>query len=156
MRVINSIVVHCSASSWGTASTIESWHKSRGFKCRCGRHHIGYHFVIRNAYPERGGYAGHWDGHVELGRPIEEVGAHCKGFNRHSIGICLIGNPTARTFAKSWYTKQQIESLLKLLKGLCERYAILPERVFGHYELGAKKLCPGFSLQQYRKTREII
>lgn len=76
MRRITEIIVHCSATREGkyfTAEDIDRWHKAQGFAC------IGYHFVVRT------------DGRIEMGRSIERVGAHCKGHNGTSIGVCYVG-----------------------------------------------------------------
>ena len=75
MRDINKIIVHCSATKEGQeffADDIRRWHKARGFS------DIGYHFVIN------------LDGVIEYGRDLKLTGAHCKGHNEASIGICYI------------------------------------------------------------------
>ena len=80
MRTINEIIVHCTATPEGkdyTVDDITRWHKERGFKT------IGYHYVVYR------------DGSVHEGRPLAEVGAHCKGHNAHSIGVCYVGGLTA-------------------------------------------------------------
>lgn len=77
MRNIDSIIVHCSATKAGqdfTATDIDRWHRERGFNG------IGYHYVIR------------LDGRLEKGREIDLPGAHCKGWNERSIGLCYIGD----------------------------------------------------------------
>lgn len=99
MRLINLIVVHCSATPSGrsiasggagkatAADVIDSWHKDRGFKrseqaaqeFNPHLRHIGYHFVIDI------------DGQVHTGRSRDEVGAHAANFNANSISICLVG-----------------------------------------------------------------
>lgn len=48
-------------------------HLQRGFR------DIGYHFYITR------------DGVLHHCRPVSEIGAHVRGFNRHSIGICYEG-----------------------------------------------------------------
>ena len=76
MRKIDSIIVHCSATKAGqdfTAADIDRWHRERGFNG------IGYHYVIR------------LDGRLEKGREIDLAGAHSKGWNERSVGICYIG-----------------------------------------------------------------
>ena len=76
MRTVTLIVVHCSANQAGSAfrmADIDRYHRSLGW-IGCG-----YHYVIPT------------DGTVEPGRPEEMTGAHCKGHNRHSIGVCYIG-----------------------------------------------------------------
>ena len=109
MREINKIVVHCSATQEGkniSAATIDKWHKKRGWRG------IGYHYVIG------------LDGLIELGRPVEQVGAHVKGHNKNSIGICYVGGVEAERdddgewVAKDTRTPEQKESLLMLLKVL--------------------------------------
>lgn len=80
MRKITEIIVHCSATPEGrpfTVSDIDQWHRSRGFA------QIGYHYVV------------YLDGTIHQGRPVEIAGAHCKGHNANSIGVCYIGGCTA-------------------------------------------------------------
>ena len=76
MRTITLIIVHCSANRQGSTlrmMDIDRLHHSLGWKG------CGYHFVIPA------------DGTIETGRPLEQVGAHCKNHNRYSIGVCYIG-----------------------------------------------------------------
>ena len=76
MREIKSIILHCSATPEGkdfTVADITRWHKERGFRT------IGYHYVVYR------------DGTVHKGRPVEQIGAHCEGHNKNSIGVCYIG-----------------------------------------------------------------
>tara|TARA_Y100000310_G_scaffold301361_1_gene337787 strand:- start:723 stop:1163 length:441 start_codon:yes stop_codon:yes gene_type:complete len=44
---------------------------------------IGYHFVVENVEGEF---------EVIVGRPLNIMGAHCKGFNQRSIGVAYVGN----------------------------------------------------------------
>lgn len=70
------IVIHCSATEAGRdvrAADIDRWHKQRGWKG------IGYHFVVD------------LDGNVEVGRKLNEFGAHAYGYNKISVGICYVG-----------------------------------------------------------------
>ncbi len=76
MRKIKEIIIHCSATKEGrnfTVADIDRWHRELAMLCIC------YHFVIYR------------DGSIHVGRAIEEVGAHGKGHNFNSIGICYIG-----------------------------------------------------------------
>ena len=141
MREIKSIVVHCSDSEWGDAKVIKEWHKERGFST------IGYHHVILNCYPTQEEYTEgrpniYGDGSIEEGREEKEVGAHAIGFNKTSIGICLIG--------KRNFTSEQIDSLKKLIYGLQKQYGLNNNDVFGHYELSAKKTCPNLDMRYFR------
>tara|TARA_R110002020_G_scaffold126026_1_gene283640 strand:+ start:1668 stop:2075 length:408 start_codon:yes stop_codon:yes gene_type:complete len=126
MRKINKIIVHCSATIEGqsiTADTIDQWHKKRGWRG------IGYHYVIG------------LDGLIEYGRMIDEIGAHVKGMNADSIGICYIGGLDADKEAKDTRTLEQKESLLCLLKTLKRLHP--DATIHGHREF-ANKACPCF------------
>lgn len=133
MRDIREIIIHCADTPEGrnnTVADITAWHKARGFRT------IGYHFVI------------YLDGSIHKGRPIEEVGAHCKegGHNRHSIGICYIGGRTADMKEnKDTRTPAQKQALLRLLKELLSRFP--RATIHGHREFTCKNnangKCPG-------------
>ena len=76
MRIINLIVVHCTATQGNrtlSPEALDLMHRRRGFNG------TGYHYYIRK------------DGTVHLTRPVERIGAHAKGFNASSIGICYEG-----------------------------------------------------------------
>ena len=134
MRKINKIIIHCSATPEGRDNTIEDiekWHKARGWKG------VGYHYVI------------HLDGSVHPGRDESEVGAHCSGYNSHSIGICYIGGLAKDcSTPKDTRTEEQKQSLLELLTELKERYP--GATIHGHREFAAKA-CPCFDAKyEYR------
>ncbi len=137
MREIKKIIVHCSASSWGSFKVIDEWHKERGWD-GCGYHYIipgGKPFTSKDTYREQ------WDGILETGRPIETQGAHCKGENHDSIGICLIGK------AEGLFTPRQTRTLRLLLRSLSFSFNIEPNDVYGHHEFNAGKSCPGFDVR---------
>ncbi len=138
MREIDKIIVHCSASDFGDAQLIDQWHRERGFKM------IGYHYVILNGYRRKGVYREDDDGLIEIGRPLDEVGAHCRGYNKTSIGICLIGN---RLFSE----RQLFYALPSLLKELMNRFSLGLEDVYGHREFNLHKSCPNFDIQAVLK-----
>ena len=131
MRTINLIVIHCSATEEGKEYTVEDitrWHQARGFRT------IGYHFLIHSD--------GSIDGEAEGCRSIMEIGAHAKGFNRHSIGICYIGGLLYKQPADT-RTPAQIESMRCLLKAL---QSIFPSKIIGHNEV-SNKACPCFNVE---------
>lgn len=139
MRQIDSIVIHCSDTPAGrnvSVADIRRWHLARGFA------DIGYHYVTS------------LDGQVLTGRPVEQVGAHCKqqGMNRRSIGICYIGGKTAdgKTYADT-RTPAQRQALSSLVHRLRQKYAIPESRVFGHRDF-APKACPCFDVHKERWT----
>ncbi len=126
------IIVHHSATSIGSALTLNRGHKRRGFI-----NGLGYHFLIDN------GSAGKSDGQIEISpRWIKQQrGAHCKAakMNTKAIGICLVGN-----LSKRRATRKQMESLIALINTLRRRYRIPVRNVLGHGEVrGARTECPG-------------
>ena len=102
------IVVHHSASHDVSANEIDRWHKSRGWNG------IGYHFVIRK------------NGDIETGRPISQQGAHNRGKNKTHLGVCLTGD-----FTKDYPSQEQISSLIRLVRGLKNRFDI--EKIEKHH-----------------------
>lgn len=135
MRKINEIIVHCSATPEGrhvTVATIRKWHKKRRFA------DIGYHYVI------------YLDGSIHDGRPVERVGAHAKGHNAHSIGVCYIGGVAkdGKT-AKDTRTGEQKESLETLLRSLLKQYPSI-KTISGHHDYAAKA-CPSFPARKEYK-----
>lgn len=141
MRKIDKIIIHCSATPENRdikTETIRSWHvKGRGWS------DIGYHFVIE------------LDGAVKNGRPLHRAGAHTKGENAHSIGVCYVGGVDKQNNAKDTRTHAQKESMNKLISSLLDEY---PEAsVHGHNEFSSKA-CPSFDVQKefsVRTTKKI-
>ena len=134
-RVINEIIVHCSATPEGkdyTLDTIRQWHRQRGFS------DIGYHYVI------------HPDGKVEEGRDVDIAGAHCSGHNSKSIGICYIGGLTADgKKAKDTRTEEQRTNLKALLMTMRKLYP--QAKIHGHRDFAAKA-CPSFDATEEYKN----
>ena len=75
-RTITLIILHCSATRTTQKYTFR---QCKADHMRLGYKDIGYHYYITR------------DGQVHEGRPVWQVGAHCKGHNRHSIGVCYEG-----------------------------------------------------------------
>jgi N-acetylmuramoyl-L-alanine amidase len=103
---------------------IDRVHRMRGFAC------IGYHFVI---FPT---------GEVGLGRDINQVGAHVKGHNTGSVGVCLIGN-----FNTESLEGEQYISMKYVLAALLRKLALSPERLFFHRDFNPTD-CPGSRLER--------
>ena len=126
---IDKIIIHCSATKEGVdfhVKDIDRWHKQKGYKC------VGYHYVIT------------LDGAIEKGRNEDEIGAHCKGYNANSIGICYIGGLDKEGNAKDTRTVQQRAALFLLLNQLKAKYP--NATIHGHNEF-ANKACPSFNVQ---------
>ena len=136
------IVIHHSATHFGSARVFDRAHRARGWD------ELGYHFVIDNGHGGR-------DGRVEVGsRWIKQKwGAHCGGtpnneYNNYGIGICLVGD-----FSKTLPSNRQLRSLRKLLIFLMRRYRIPPSNVIGHRDApGASTACPGNAFYRYLNT----
>ena len=132
------IVIHHSATRYGCAEHEHKSHRANGWDG------LGYHFVINNGI-RRNGF-GRPDGLVEVGDRWrgQKIGAHCrpKGdrgnyWNKHTIGICLIGN-----FEKTRATQKQMQSVIRLVRFLRARYSIPLSQIKGHGEIKPTK-CPG-------------
>jgi len=133
MRQINKIIIHCSATPEGrktSAEEIKSWHLERGFS------DIGYHYII------------HLDGSISYGRNIDKIGAHSRGQNKMSIGVCYIGGLDECLDPKDTRTPQQKESLLILLKTLKKLHS--KSVIYGHRDF-SEKACPSFNaFEEYK------
>ncbi|WP_293740751.1 N-acetylmuramoyl-L-alanine amidase [uncultured Parabacteroides sp.] len=131
MRKINLIVLHCSATRETqdyTSEQLERDHKARGFV------RAGYNYYVRRS------------GQIVPMRPLEQIPAHVKGYNRNSIGICYEGGLDAAGNPEDTRTDEQKESLKILLKLLKIRYPM--SRICGHRDLGAHKACPCFNAEE--------
>lgn len=120
------IVVHHSATRRGGAALFDKDHRAKGWEG------VGYDFVIGNG-TDTG------DGELEVTFRWREQrdGAHVKGWNEVSIGICLVGN-----FEETDPTPAQRATLETLLRHLRRRFGIPPERIVGHKTLNPTA-CPG-------------
>ena len=138
MRDINKIILHCSATREGqdiSTETIRGWHvNERGWS------DIGYHYVVL------------LDGTVDKARPVERQGAHVRGHNKGSIGICYIGGCDADMNPKDTRTDLQKESLTELISYLMDSYE--DATLHGHNEFYSKA-CPSFNVkEQYKELIE--
>jgi len=134
MREISLIIIHCSATPPTMdigADEIRKWHTGKGWS------DIGYHYVIRR------------DGVCEDGRAEKRAGAHVKGFNSNSIGVCMIGGVDAEGNSESNFTAIQWDVLEPLICILSERYP--DARITGHNdpEFNSGKDCPCFNVAEW-------
>jgi N-acetylmuramoyl-L-alanine amidase len=133
MRKIDKIIIHCSATPQFKDFDVEDirdWHVNGN-----GWSDVGYHYIIK------------LDGEIQVGRLENKIGAHVKGVNRSSIGICYIGGMDRQM--KEWQdtrTKKQKESLLKVINDLLEKYP--GSIVYGHKDFTTKKACPSFDAKK--------
>jgi hypothetical protein len=133
MREWRYIIVHHSATPTGAAKSIDLIHRRNGWDG------LGYHFVVGNG-TESG------DGQVEVGFRWRQqrVGAHARRdpaddnfWNRHAIGICLVGN-----FMKLEPSDPQFDALVRLVRQLREEYGIPADHVRPHSSV-VNTHCPG-------------
>lgn len=126
------LILHCSATRCDRDYPVEQLlrdHKARGFRT------AGYHFYIRR------------DGSVTQHRRLLEVGAHCRPWNRCSIGICYEGGLDAQGHPADTRTPEQTEQLILLLMRLVK---LFPEaKIRGHRDMPGSipKACPCFDAE---------
>lgn len=97
---------------------------------------IGYHFGIEKIRGQT---------EILMGRVTDRPGAHCRGNNSDSIGICFVGN-----FDVDQVPIENWEYGIKLVKFLVRTYGI--KKIVGHTELNSNKSCPGknFDMDKFR------
>ena len=126
---IKLLVVHCSDSEDGKSLTALDLHKMH---LNFGWDGIGYHKIINRS------------GKIENGRPEYWVGAHVKGKNNISLGVCLIG--------RHKFTKKQFISLEKVLRKW--KFLYPNAKVVGHRDTGnTDKTCPNFDVETWIKDK---
>lgn len=131
---ITKLVVHHSASPRDTTTVakITEWHKEKGFTT------IGYHKVILG------------DGSIKDGRSESTMGAHAKGANQGSLGVCLTGN-----FETEQPTTAQVRSLVVVLSDWCRQHRLKANAIYGHFNVPGgttATACPGANLKSQMST----
>lgn len=128
---IRLLVVHCSDSEDSQELTALDIHKMH---LNFGWDGIGYHKIINRS------------GKVENGRPEYWIGAHVKGKNEISLGVCLIG--------RNKFTQKQYLSLEKILKRWKSLYP--KAEIVGHRDTGdTPKTCPNFDVITWANNRSL-
>ena len=124
---ISLLVVHCSDTANNQNLSAIDIHKMH---LEFGWDGIGYHKIINRS------------GKIENGRPEYWIGAHVKGKNDISLGVCLIG--------KDNFTKSQLISLERILKKWKNTYP--NAKIVGHKDTGnTQKTCPNFDVISWSK-----
>lgn len=131
LKQVDFIVVHYTATDvrrpWGLDKLV-ACHKLRfGF--------TGYHFYITR------------DGSLYNTLPLDKQGAHSRGSNWHSIGVCYEGGVDEHIMGGDTRTPEQKKTLDILLRSLKSVY---PNAIIkGHYQMpGAHTACPGFDAEK--------
>ena len=86
---------------------------------------MGYHFYIRK------------NGDIKSTRPLERIGAHARGFNSESIGICYEGGLDKNGKAKDTRTDAQKKAMRELVQDICHRHDIID--ILGHRDTSPDK-----------------
>tara|TARA_R110000787_G_scaffold5686_2_gene20502 strand:- start:2781 stop:3209 length:429 start_codon:yes stop_codon:yes gene_type:complete len=128
---ITELVIHYSASDnalHSDISVIRDWHViNRNFL------DVAYHFFIP------------YSGSIQVGRPELAQGAGVKGYNKHTIHICVHG--------KTDFKPVQFIMLKSLVERLCEDYPIT--KALYHRDVDGGK-CPNFELEWLKEFNEAI
>lgn len=131
MRTLNRIILHCSATppdmDIGVAD-IRKWHTDKGWS------DVGYHWVIAR------------NGKVQEGRPIAIPGAHAKGHNHDSIGICMVGGVDEDGMPDSNFTRRQWAALGDLVTHIRAEHGYM--EIYGHRDYSSKA-CPSFDARAW-------
>ena len=134
MRDIKKIIIHCSATKEGQDISVENiryWHVEEN-----GWSDIGYHFIVDI------------NGFLHEGRDIDIQGAHTKGENKDSVGICYIGGLSEDMAWKDTRNKRQKDTLEIIIKYIKNLYS--EAKVYGHNDFSEKD-CPCFNAKEEYK-----
>lgn len=113
----NKIILHHAQAKVCSVEDIHQWHLKNGWSG------IGYHFLVRK------------DGTIYQGRPLDTIGAHAKGANNDSIGICAEGD-----FMKEKMNSIQLNALIDLVSYLKNKYHL---SIVKRHKDVASTNCPG-------------
>lgn len=131
-RHIGEIILHHTwrptAAQYRGEATIKAIH--RVHTQTNGWSDIGYHFLVAP------------NGDIWAGRPLARAGAHTKGRNAHSIGVCLIGN-----FDEEELGTAQRRAAVVVLRACLDRFKLHSEALNFHRDY-APKSCPGALLDK--------
>lgn len=98
------------------------------------------------------------DGSIEIGRGLDEVGAHVKGYNQRSASVVFVGGVSESGEPEDNFTPEQWRTFALLAELLEARYP--SAKLLGHRDLSPDangdgvidrhdwlKLCPSFSVE---------
>jgi len=133
LKSVKYLVIHCSATPPQMdidVSDIRRWHLDRGWS------DVGYHYIITRT------------GSLQTGRGIDTRGAHVKGHNSHSLGICLVGGVDIEGEPDNNFTSDQFETLHGLLGWLKNGFP--DAKILGHRDFeGVSKACPSMDVREW-------
>lgn len=144
LSTIDLLVLHHAKTPNGSsrygAADVDKWHKEKDFRRGLQQvevfqpqfRYIGYHGLILVS------------GELIHGRAENEIGAHAKGVNQRSLGICMMGTDK--------FTKAQWETLSKVVYAF--RMVYMGE-VIGHRDHNPEKRCPGFDVNAWLGPKQL-
>ena len=100
-NAIDMIVLHHADAKHCDIYNIHNWHLANGWSG------CGYHYFINKK------------GEIFKGRPDDTIGAHAKGYNATSLGLCFEGD-----FESEIPSQVQIDAGLQLIEYLKKKYNI--------------------------------
>jgi len=143
-RKITSIALHCSASPMGRGDdvfTVDRWHIERWGK----NSGIGYHYFIDK------------DGNIFKGRWVDYMGAHIKGYNAETAGVCREGGKDNNGNTVYDATPLQLLAIKKLSQLLIseDMYDLLSSDIKGHNEYPGHSTrgCPMLTDEQLEEIK---
>lgn len=119
IKKVTKIVCHHPAHPTWNIIDIHNYHKNSN-----GWAGIGYNYFITK------------DGHIQEGRG-KNVGAHCKGRNSDTLGVCFQGH-----FDQQTMTDAQVKTGGWLIAKLVTEHGLQINDIVGHKDLAATS-CPG-------------
>lgn len=148
MRHIDHLIIHCAATPPNMdidAAEIDRWHRAKGWWGN------GYHAVIKRDGTLETFETGH------RCRPFDRAGAHVgdcgEGWNKRSIGVCLIGGVDSKGNPEDNFTSEQYATLASFVMETVHKYPSII-RVMGHGTLAREqkappKACPSFDVTKW-------
>lgn len=135
------VIVHHSLTkdsgtvSWGAIrkyhTQVKKWRGGIGY-------HVGVELVMSGGetYYE-----------ILMGRMWNRTGAHVRGHNRNSLGICFIGN-----YDKIAPKKEMLEAGARVIALWLKLYGLTVDDIYSHHNFNINKSCPGelFDMEQLR------
>jgi N-acetyl-anhydromuramyl-L-alanine amidase AmpD len=143
MLTVKRLIIHHSLTKDGA---VNDWDAIRRYHIETnGWRDIGYHYGIENV----GGKIV-----LQKGRRESQPGAHTKGMNEKSLGICVVGN-----YDLAEPSEAAMNVLANLCASLCKKYRLTENDIRTHHEYASYKTCPGskFPMDKLReKVRAIM
>ena len=134
MRHLDEIVLHCTGTKIDACVTVES---VRRYHVNNNKwQDIGYHYLIYR------------DGSIHPGRPLDVQGAHCEGYNAHTIGIAYVGGLDDDGRGCDTRTREQKKAILSLCRALLTAFPTI-HHITGHREHNPTE-CPCFDVAVVR------